>query len=60
MPGRLNEKLVVRGASQRTFHAQLSKLPLKVINCREKYFHVKDKFLCHADGIEVLSAAHVS
>lgn len=60
MPGTPNENLVVRGASQHTFHAQLSKLPLKVINCCEKYFNVEDKFLRHSDGFQVLSAAHVS
>jgi len=49
-----------RKAWERTFDGQLRKMPLEVINCREKDFHVKDELLGHPNRFQVLSAAHVS
>jgi hypothetical protein len=45
---------------QRTFDAQMTKMPFKVIDCRKKDFHVKDELFRHLDGFQVLPAAHVS
>ena len=45
---------------QRTFDAQVTKVPFKVIDGREKDLHVKDELLGHSDRFQVLAAAHVS
>jgi len=48
------------GQTERTFDAQMTKMPFEVIDCRKKDFHVKDELLRHLNGFQVLAAAHVS
>lgn len=64
MPGCDREKCVVRCSHGRsgnvTFHGQLSEVPFKVIDSREKDLHVEDELFGHSYRFQVLTAAHVS
>jgi hypothetical protein len=52
--------VVMEGRRQRTFDAQMTKMPFEVIDCRKKDFHVKDELLRHLYSFQVLATAHVS